>query len=283
MVGHTVGMAGGDAVTCEMRGEGIALVTINRPRQMNALNPEVVVRLANVYKQLNADPEARVIILTGAGDQAFSAGADLKRLITLTTGARQADDEWDKELLKDLSQTNTALLRNDKALDKPVIAAINGSALAGGCEMAQGTDIRIAADHAMFGLSEAKRGLFPAGGSSVRLPRQVPYARAMEILLTAEPVSAKSALEMGFVNYVVPKEQVIPKALEIAGVIAANGPVAVQQIRKSVKACLSIPDVAAAMKEEGKHAAVVFAHPDAKEGPRAFAEKRKPVWAKSKL
>merc|ERR1719213_1481314 len=105
-----------------------------------------------------------------------------------------------------MSQTNTAMLRNDSALSKPIIAAINGTALAGGCELVQGTDIRVCADHAMIGLSEAKRGLFPAGGSSVRLPRQVPYARAMEVLLTAEPVTARQALEMGFVNYVVPKE-----------------------------------------------------------------------------
>merc|ERR1719203_1504378 len=107
--------------------------------------------------------------------------------------------------------TNNALLRNDKALDKPCICAINGTALAGGCELAQGTDIRVAAEGAMIGLAEAKRGLFPAGGSSVRLPRQVPFARAMEILLTAEPVTAKQALEMGFVNYVVPKDQVVSK------------------------------------------------------------------------
>merc|ERR1719323_2698499 len=146
--------------------------------------------------------------------------------------------------------TNSALLRNDRALEKPIIVALNGSALAGGCEMMQGSDIRVAAESALIGLSEAKRGLFPAGGSSVRLPRQVPYARAMEILLTAEPVSAAQALEMGFVNYVVPKEQVLPKALEIAAKIAANGPIAVQEIRKSVKACLSIPDVGAAMKKE---------------------------------
>merc|ERR1712167_272981 len=117
--------------------------------------------------------------------------------------------------------TNNAMLRNDKACDKPIIAAINGTALAGGCELVQGTDIRVLADHAKVGLSEAKRGLFPAGGSSVRLPRQVPFARAMELLLTGEPVSAQEALEMGFVNYLVPKEQVLPKALAIAELIAA--------------------------------------------------------------
>merc|ERR1712151_691138 len=154
------------------------------------------------------------------------------------------------------------------------IAAINGAALAGGCELVQGTDIRVCADHAQIGLSEASRGLFPAGGSSVRMPRQVPYARAMEILLTAVPVTAKEAKEMGFLNHVVPKDQVIPKALEIAEQIASNGPVAVQEIRRAVKENLSIPDVAEAMKNETKHADIVFAHPDAKEGPMAFAQKR---------
>lgn len=269
-----------DAVTLEMRGEGIAIVTINRPAQMNALNPEVVVRLARIYEKANVDPQIRVIILTGAGDKVFSAGADLKRLITLINGARKPDDKWDEEMQANMWMTNNAMLRNDKACDKPIIAAINGTALAGGCELVQGTDIRVCADHAMIGLSEAKRGLFPAGGSSVRLPRQVPYARAMELLLTAEPVSATAALEMGFVNYVVPKDQVMSKCLEIAEKIASNGPYAVSQIRKAVKANLSIPDIEEAMKNETKEANKVFAHPDAREGPLAFAQKRKPVWGK---
>eukprot|EP00930_Biecheleria_cincta_P075089 TRINITY_DN62280_c0_g1_i1.p1 TRINITY_DN62280_c0_g1~~TRINITY_DN62280_c0_g1_i1.p1 ORF type:complete len:278 (-),score=62.71 TRINITY_DN62280_c0_g1_i1:48-881(-) len=277
-------MAAGDAaVLYELRGEGIALITINRPHAMNSLNPEVVVRLAKLYKQVNDDEAVRVVVLTGAGDKAFSAGADLKRLITLINGARKPDDEWDKQLVANMWMTNNALLRNDAALDKPIIAAIQATALAGGCEMAQGTDIRIAAEDAQIGLAEARRGLFPAGGSSVRLPRQVPYARAMELLLTAEPVTAREALEMGFVNHVVPREQVLPKALEIAAKIASNGPVAVQQIRRAVKANLSIANIGEAMKNENKFSAVVFAHPDAKEGPRAFAEKRKPVWVKSKL
>jgi len=269
---------GDAAVIMEMYGEGIAVVTINRPKQMNALNPEVVVRLAEIIKKANVDPEVRVLVLTGAGDKVFSAGADLKRLITLINKARKPDDEWDEKLVVDMSQTNVAMLRDDTALSKPIIAAINGTALAGGCELVQGTDIRVCADHAQIGLSEAKRGLFPAGGSTVRLPRQVPYARAMEILLTAEPISAQEAKDIGFLNYVVPKEQVLPKALELAQKIASNGPVAVQQIRKSVKDCLSEPDVSKAMRLENKHSAVAFAHPDAKEGPKAFAEKRKPVW-----
>lgn len=272
-----------EAVTCEMKcGGTVALITINRPKQMNALSPEVVVRMARFFEKVNQDDNVRVVVLTGTGDKVFSAGADLKRLITLINKVRKPEDAWDKELDANMWMANNALLRNDKVLDKPIIAAINGTALAGGCELVQGTDIRVMADHAKIGLSEAKRGLFPAGGSSVRLPRQVPYARAMEILLTAEPVSAQDALQMGLVNYVVPKEQVIPKALEIAEKIAANGPFAVQQIRKAVKANLSIPDVAAAMKNETNMANQVFAHPDAREGPLAFAQKRKPVWGKKK-
>merc|ERR1711907_118635 len=188
-----------EAVQYEVRGEGIAVVTINRPKQMNAVNPEVVVRLSRLWKQINDDPKIRVVILTGTGDKVFCAGADLKRLITLMTGARQPEDEWDRALMADPGMSNRAFLRDDRALDKPVICALYGTALAGGCELVQGTDIRVAADHAKIGLSEVKRGLFPAGGSSVRMPRQVPYARAMELLLTAEPVSANAALEMGFV------------------------------------------------------------------------------------
>jgi len=273
-------MAGDAAVLFEMRGEGIALVTINRPAAMNSLNPEVIVRLARIFKQVNEDPNVRVVVLTGAGDKVFSAGADLKRFITLISGARKPEDEWDKELVANMWMSNNALLRNDNAVEKPLIAAVQGTALAGGCEIIQGTDIRVVSEDAMIGLSEAKRGLFPAGGSSVRMPRQVPYARAMEILLTAEPVTAQQALEMGFINHVVPKDQVLPKALEIAAKIASNGPFAVQQIRQAVKANLNIANVAEAMKSENTFAAKVFAHPDAKEGPKAFAEKRKPVWSK---
>jgi len=275
-------MAESQAVLFEMKGS-IAVITINRPKQMNALNPEVVVRLAGLFKQLNSDDSCRVIILTAAGDKVFSAGADLKRLITLINGARKPEDDWDNQLEADKTLTNIAMLRNDSALTKPIIAAINGTALAGGCELVQGTDIRVCADHAEIGLSEAKRGLFPAGGSTVRMPRQVPYARAMEILLTAEPISAQEAKSIGFLNHVVPKDQVMAKALEIAEKIASNGPVAVQHIRQSVKEAMNESNVGKAMQIETKHANVVFKHPDAKEGPLAFAQKRQPVWGKSKL
>jgi enoyl-CoA hydratase len=254
--------------------EHVALVTLNRPEARNAVNPEVVVRLAEAWEEVSRDDAVRVAVITGAGDRAFCSGADLKRLIPLMTGARQPDDEWDEALRKDATLASRALLREYDP-GKPVIAAVNGFAIAGGMEMLQGTDIRIASDDARFGLQEPKWGLFPIGGSTVRLPRQIPYALAMEILLTGELIDATRALEMGLVNRVVPKTEVLPTALAVADTIAANGPFAVAQIRRSVKACLGLPE-AQALDLERKLGAPVFASEDAKEGPRAFGEKRRP-------
>jgi len=167
-----------------------------------------------------------------------------------------------------------ALLR-DVEIWKPIIAAVNGYCIAGGLEMLLGMDIRIAAEEAIFAIQEPKWGLFPAGGSTVRLPRQVPYCKAMEILLTGEKIDAKEAHRMGLVNYVVPPEELMPTAEKFAARIAANGPLAVSAIKRSVVECLSLP-LSQGYEREIELAAPVFASEDAKEGPMAFLQKRKP-------
>ena len=253
----------------------VARITLNRPESRNALSPEVMCRLADAWDEVQNDDEVRVAVITGAGT-VFCAGADLARLITLATKSRQPEDEWDNRYLADKTTGDRALLRVSD-LDKPVIAAINGTAVAGGCELVQGTDIRVAVTTARFGVQEVQRALFPGGGSSVRLPVQLPYAVAMEWLLTGELVSAARAYELGFVNRVVPVEQVVPEAMAIAERIAANGPVAVRAIKASAKACLGLPE-REAMDVEARHAAPVFRSRDAIEGPKAFMEKRPPVY-----
>ncbi|HSG90359.1 MAG TPA: enoyl-CoA hydratase-related protein [Pseudomonadales bacterium] len=253
----------------------VALVTLNRPDARNSINPEVGARLAEAWEQVRDDDEVRVAVVTGTGS-AFCAGADLGQLIPLMSGARKAENEWDEKVLKNPALTSAALLRNFDT-EKPIIAAINGHAIAGGMEMVQGTDIRIACPEAKFGVQEVKWAIFPAGGSTVRLPVQMPFAKAMELLLTGDLISAEEALALGFLNHVVPADQVLPKAMEIAAKIAANGPLAVRAIRKSARACLGLPEQEA-LKLESQISAPVFRTEDAKEGPRAFMEKRKPEY-----
>ena len=210
--------------------DGIALITFNRPERRNAFSPETIVRLAEAWIDYRDDDALRVAILTGAGDKAFCAGGDLGTLLPLFTGARKPETDWDHRLMSDLGQTmSTALLRPFE-LYKPIVAAINGYALAGGSELLQATDIRIASTTASFGLTETQRGLVPGAGSMVRLPRQVPYCKAMEILMTGDAISAEEALRIGFVNEVVAPERVLPRAYEFAERLARNGPLAVAAV-----------------------------------------------------
>jgi enoyl-CoA hydratase len=256
--------------------DGIAYLTMNRPEKRNALSPEMVVQLAEAWTDFRDDGDARVAILTGAGDRAFCAGADLARLIPLITRARQPDDEWDERLLADGSIMQAALLRGFE-LYKPVIAAINGFALAGGTEIIQVTDLRLAVPHAELGLSEVMRGLFPAGGSTVRLARQIPHCKAMEILLTGQPMGAEEAYRIGLINEIVAPERLMPRAEELARLLSENGPLAVQACKESVLRTSGLP-LNEALQIENECAARVFTSEDAIEGPRAFIEKRKPVY-----
>ncbi|MGH7823221.1 MAG: enoyl-CoA hydratase-related protein, partial [Candidatus Binatia bacterium] len=192
----------------------------------------------------------------------------------LFTGARQVEDAWDRRLFDEPSQMQVALLR-DFELYKPVVAAINGFCIAGGMELIQATDVRIASSSATFGLQEAKWGLFPASGSTVRLAREIPYSLAMELLLTGERIDAQEAWRIGLVNRVVAPESVLPEAERVASILAENGPLAVRKIKESVLKTWGRP-LSEALLLEQSLAAEVFLSRDAREGPRAFREKRKP-------
>ena len=252
----------------------IAYITINRPDVHNAMDAEVVVRLAQAWEDFASDDSLRVAIITGAGERAFSAGADLRKLIPLMSGARQPEDEWDHRFMEDRALVNAALLRRFE-LYKPVIAAINGFCLAGGTELIQATDIRIAAEHATFGLTEVKRAIIPGAGSMVRLPRQIPFCKAMEILLVGDSMTAVEAHRIGLVNDVVPAADLMHTAEGFARKIAENGPLAVRKIKETVLKALGRPtDEGYALEDEATR--FIIRTEDAREGPRAFAEKRPP-------
>jgi enoyl-CoA hydratase len=258
-----------DAVTeqphalVEQRGP-ILIVTMNRPRVRNALSAEMMAIMRDAWDRVDDDPAIRVCVLTGAGG-AFCAGADLRAMTETHPG-----DSFDGA---DLSRID-ALLKG-RRLSKPLVAAVEGPAVAGGTEILQATDVRVAAESARFAVSEARWGLFPLGGSAVRLVRQIPYTIAAEMLLTGRQLSAAEAKAAGLVGHVVPDGQALTKALELAGAIAANGPVAVQAILRTIRETEGMAENDAFAVESGIGTAV-FRSADAKEGPRAFIEKRTP-------
>ena len=254
----------------------IAYLTLNRPEAHNAIDPATVIELVDAWQDFSQDKAMRCAIITGAGEQSFCAGADLGRLIPLWTGARQPETDADKKVQADPLLAQNALLR-DLPLTKPVIAAINGNAIAGGFEILYNTDIRVAAEGARFGLQEVKWSIVPAGGSTVHLARQIPYARAMEMLLTGELIDARQALAYGFLNQVVPREQVMATAERYAALIVKNGPLAVAAVKQAVLEN-SGQDVKRALAREMELSIPVFLSHDAQEGPRAFKEKRDPVF-----
>jgi enoyl-CoA hydratase len=258
------------AVEYEVK-DSIAYITLNRPEARNAMDPDTLEALGRTWMKFRDDSTALVAIFTGVGNS-FCAGADLGALIPLITSAPEGLVGLVKGEMAEMFQA--ALLR-DVEIWKPIVAAVNGYCIAGGLEMLLGMDIRIATEEAIFAIQEPKWGLFPAGGSTVRLPRQVPYCKAMEILLTGEKIDAKEARRMGLVNYVVPHEELMPTAEKYATRIAANGPLAVSAIKRSVVECLSLP-LPKAYEREIELAAPVFASEDAQEGPMAFMQKRKP-------
>lgn len=247
------------------------VVTMNRPEARNALSGEMLTLMEQAWERANSDDDVRVVILTGAGGY-FCAGADLKAMDSNAPSEKFESGEFDPSVIK-------PLLKGYR-LTKPLIAAVEGPAIAGGTEILQATDIRVAGESARFGVSEPRWGLYPLGGSAVRLVRQLPYTVAADLLLTGRHILAPEAKEIGLIGHVVPDGQALAKAHEIAGLIAANGPLAVQAILKTMR------------DSEGKHedecwaddaavGAAVFASNDAKEGPRAFLEKRKPNFSGS--
>jgi len=256
--------------------EHVATFTFNRPEAHNALSPEMLCRFADALLDFEADDSLRVAILTGAGTRAFCAGGDLGRTLPLLTGARQAEDEWDRRLLDDPRVMSISSLCTFTPT-KPLIAAVHGICVAAGAELLLATDVRIASQDARFAWPEAQRGLIPFAGSLTRLPSQVPYCQAMALMLTGDAIDAQQALRMGLVNQVVPTADVLPLAWKVAARIAANGPLAVREIKKTALAAIGRP-VQDGFGLEAASYQVIMATDDAKEGPRAFMERRAPVY-----
>ena len=240
-----------------------AVFTINRPEKRNAFTAEMLRAMDAAFAEFSEDDELWVAILTGTGDKAFSSGMDLKEAIPLVV----AGDELGYE-----DHTK----RPFSEVFKPIIAAVNGHCIAGGMEFLQGTDLRIAAEHATFGLGEVRWGIIPTGGSHVRLPRQIPWAVAMEMLLTGKTIDAQRAYSVGLVNKVVPAGELMDEALELAETICKNGPLAVRTAKEIAVRSLALESGFVLEKSLG---AKVLASDDAKEGPRAFLEKRAPKFS----
>lgn len=260
--------------------EHVVLITIDRPETRNALDLYHFRDLAGAWKQFRYDDDAWVAIVTGV-EGAFMAGADLKTYIPQITElhTKIAGGEVTEIDGCRLSDGTRAVLRESK-IYKPIIAAVGGPCVAGGMEMLGGVDIRIATPEATFGVMEPKRGLFAGGGTTVRLPRQLAYPAAMELLLTAEAFPASRALEVGLLNEIVPADELLDRARDWARRITANAPMAVQATKESVLRGLAV-DMDAAYAIEQELSGVVFSSNDAKEGPKAFAEKRPPRWTGS--
>ena len=240
--------------------ERIAIVTINRPEAMNAFTPDMLQAMDAAFADFNKDPNLWVAILTAAGEKSFCTGMDLKAAIPMMqTGDELGYTDHTKRPFSDVF--------------KPIIAAVNGYCIAGGMEFLQGTYLRIAAEHATFGLGEVRWGIIPTGGSHIRLPRQIPWAVAMELLLMGRPITAKRVYDIGLVNEIVPADQLMPTALKWAETICKNGPRAVRTAKEIAVRALALESGFVLEKAIG---ARVFASEDAKEGPRAFAEKRPP-------
>jgi len=263
-----MGTPGTEHLTFERRG-ATAIVTMNRPEAKNALSLPMLVGMADAWEEIDGDDDIRCAILTGAGGT-FCAGMDLKSMSGPAAEAYRPRMEADPDIHW------KALLRHYQ-LRKPLIAAVEGWAVAGGTEILQATDIRVAGDGAKFGVFEARRGLFPLGGSTVRLRRQIPFTVAMDLLLTAREVSAEEAQSIGLIGRVVPDGTALDEALAIAEVICANGPLAVEAIKRSVRETEGLPETEA-LKVELEIGMPIFATEDAAEGQKAFAEKRPPQY-----
>lgn len=246
----------------------VATVTMNRPEARNAWSLELMARMADAWDEIDGNDEIRVAILTGAGGT-FCSGADLKLMHT-----DQSANPWHARFRDDPGLHWKTMLRSYR-LKKPLIAAVEGYALGGGTEILQCTDLRVAGKSAVFGLTEAAMGLFPLGGSTVRLRRQIPHTAAMEMLLTGRRVTAQEALAWGLIGRIVDDGDTLGSAHELAAMIAKNGPIAVQAIKRSVLESEFLPEQEALAKEL-EIGQPVFKTQDAREGPRAFAEKRQP-------
>ncbi len=260
----------------ERRGH-VLVVTMNRPHARNALSGPMMARMKEAWDEVDQDPEIRACVLTGAGG-AFCAGADLKAMNDNHPGSGGNSGSSSGGSGSSGGGTDFSVIEpllKGRRLTKPLIAAVEGPAVAGGTEILQATDLRVAGESARFGVSEARWSLFPLGGSAVRLARQIPYTVAADLLLTGRHIKAPEAKELGLIGHVVSDGSALSKALELAETIAANGPLAVQAILKTLRETEGMPENEA-FTVDARLGLEVFTSQDAKEGPRAFAEKRQP-------
>jgi len=252
------------AIDLHITDDGIAVITINRPERLNAMDAEHYQALSRAWCTVRDDPAIRVAIVTGAGERSFTTGADIKSFVTAPTGMSEM---W-------LTQRDQ-LLNRGLEVWKPVIAAVNGYCLGGGVTLMLATDIRIAASHATFSLAEVKRGLIPANGGTQRVLDQLPYAVAMEMLLTGDGIDAVAAERWGLVNKVVPKEQLMDTAFAYARRIAVNAPLAVQAAKELAVRSRDM-DLTSGLRLEAVINRMLQFTDDLKEGSAAFAAKRPP-------
>ena len=252
-----------DEVLQERRGH-VVILTINRPEARNAINGPVSLAMSVFMDELAEDPDCWVVVITGSGDKAFSAGMDLKAFASGEGG----DIMGASGGFGGLTQ---------RTFPKPIIAAVNGSALAGGFEIMLSCDLVVAAEHATFGIPEAKRGLIAGAGGLIRMPKRLPIAIALELAVTGDSIDAARAFELGLVNRVVPSSVVVEEAVSLADRIAANAPLAVRYSKSVMKQAAEVSE-AEGWKINAEAVGVVFTSADAMEGPVAFAEKRPPNW-----
>ena len=250
----------------------ILVLTMNRPNRQNAMTLPMFARLADAWEMIDEDLDIRVCILTGAAGN-FSSGMDLRSL----SGDSENTDDYDinKRMEEEGSDFIYKGLLKTKHPRVPLIAAVEGNAIAGGTEILQGTDIRVAGKSAVFGVSEVKWSLYPMGGSAVRLARQIPFTEAADILLTGKHITAEEAKNLGLVGHVVDDGKAMDKSMEIAETICQNGPLAVEGVLRTLRETTGMTEEEAFEFEDpiGKK---VFASQDAKEGPKAFTQKRPP-------
>jgi enoyl-CoA hydratase/carnithine racemase len=258
-----------ETIRVETRGR-IAIITINRPERMNAINPQTSAEMHEAFTAFRDDDDLWVAILTGAGERAFSAGNDLVAMSQAQQGGANA-------VSAAYSRAPFGGITRNFECYKPIIAAINGHCLAGGLEIALACDVRIAAEHATFGLPEVTRAIIPGAGGTQRLPRAIPTGLALELILTGGRFDAQWAYRAGLVNAVVPADQVMPRALAMAEAICENGPLAVRLAKEAVVRGLAMP-VDEGLRFELEQSRKVLASEDAREGPLAFAQKRKPQY-----
>jgi enoyl-CoA hydratase/carnithine racemase len=250
------------AVERERRGN-VEILTINRPEARNAVNGDVTAAMAAALDAAEGDDRCWVVVVTGAGDKSFSAGLDLKAFAS-GQGAGIIDANGFASITR-------------RSFPKPLVAAVNGTALAGGCEIMLSCDLVVAAEHARFGIPEVKRGLIAGAGGLLRLPRRIPRAVALELALTGEPIDAARAFEIGLVNRVVPADRLIEEAVTLAELVAENAPLAVRCSKRVMLESADLTEKEAWALNDSTFSEI-FTSADAMEGAVAFAEKRKPAW-----